>query len=100
MDTAKTIDTLEETAEMMTSPDYKERFVAEYYQLKIRVDKLDKMLDDYMKGNLNFKPTCSYDLLHEQYVYMKGYLECLRRRVIVENIADAVQVDRAGNADA
>lgn len=36
---------LPETVEMMNSKDYKERFKAEYYQLKIRVNGLKAMLD-------------------------------------------------------
>lgn len=34
---------LKDTIEMMQSADYKERFKAEYYQTKIRYDKLHKM---------------------------------------------------------
>lgn len=34
---------LKDTIELMNSTDYKERFRAEYYQTKIRYDKLDKM---------------------------------------------------------
>ena len=34
---------LNETIEMMTSNDYKERFKAEFYQLKIRICKLDSI---------------------------------------------------------
>lgn len=30
-----------ETVEMMNSTDYKERFRAEYFQLKIRIESLD-----------------------------------------------------------
>ena len=33
---------LKDTIEMMTSNDYKERFKAEYYQAKIRYEKLKK----------------------------------------------------------
>lgn len=33
---------LKDTIEMMTSEDYKERFKAEYYQTKIRYEKLKK----------------------------------------------------------
>ena len=35
---------LKETVELMLSNDYKERFKAEYYQLKIRIDRLYNML--------------------------------------------------------
>ena len=38
------VKTLKETAEMMISPDYKERFKAEYYQLVTRYKGLKSML--------------------------------------------------------
>ena len=38
----------------MTSKDYKERFKAEYYQLKIRYEKLDAMIKNW--DNLSFEP--------------------------------------------
>ena len=61
---------LNETIEMMTSSDFKERTRAEYYQLKIRYEGLSRMLKGYREGTLNFKPNCSYDLLHTQLIYM------------------------------
>ena len=38
----KSVKDLKDTAEMMNSKDYKERFKAEYAQLVIRYDKLQK----------------------------------------------------------
>ena len=35
---------LKDTVELMLSDDYKDRFKAEYYQTKIRYDKLHKMI--------------------------------------------------------
>lgn len=75
-----------DTVDKMTSTDYKERFQAEYMQLKIRVDGLGKMLEKYQADTLPFTPTCSYDMLHEQYVFMKGYQYCLEGRAKEENI--------------
>lgn len=77
---------LNETIEMMTSADYKERFKAEYYQLKIRHERLAKMLKGYKQGTLNFKPNCSYELLHTQLVYMECYINVLEERAKIENI--------------
>ena len=77
---------LKETIEMMTSDDYKERFKAEYYQLEKRVINLTIMLNNYWEGSLQFKPNCSYDLLHEQLVYMKNYKRILEERAKIENI--------------
>lgn len=46
---------LKDTIKLMESDDYKDRFKAEYYQLKIRKEKLQKML--------NNKPFHSKDFL-------------------------------------
>lgn len=77
---------LNETVEMMNSSDFKERTKAEYYQLKIRKEKLEDMLEKYRNGTLEFTPNCSYDLLHTQLVYMECYMNVLEERAKVENI--------------
>ncbi|WP_283706901.1 crAss001_48 related protein [Clostridium perfringens] len=77
---------LNETAKMMVSEDYKERFKAEYLQLKIRITGLSNMLKKYKEGTLTFKPSCSYELLHTQLVYMECYLSTLEERAEIENI--------------
>lgn len=77
---------LTETVEMMNSADYKERFRAEYWQLKIRMDGLATMLDKYKAGTLNFTPSCSYDLLNGQLRVMTQYAMTLEERARIENI--------------
>lgn len=77
---------LKNTIEMMNSEDFKERFKAEYYQVKIRRDKLYEMLNKLKDGTLNFKPKCSYELLHEQAIYMNNYIEVLEARAEIEGI--------------
>jgi len=77
---------LSETVEMMNSKDYKERFRAEYLQLKIRMNGLSAMLKKYKEGTLTFKPFCSYDLLNAQFKAMDLYASFLEERAIVENI--------------
>ena len=77
---------LNETVQMMVSTDYKERFRAEYLQLKIRITGLSNMLKKYKEGTLTFKPSCSYELLHTQLVYMECYLNTLEERAKIENI--------------
>ena len=77
---------LKETIEMMTSSDFKDRFKAEYYQLKIRHEGLARMLKGYKQGSLNFKPNCSYELLHTQFVYMECYINILEERAKIENV--------------
>ena len=78
---------LKDTIEMMNSPDYKERFKAEYYQLKLRIDKLHRMCVKYATGELDFEPACSFELLTEQELHMRNYLHCLEVRAEIEGIA-------------
>lgn len=77
---------LKDTVKMMTSADFKERFLAEYQQVKIRADKLAAMLKKYKEGTLPFKPSCSYELLFAQLVHMSGYLNILKERAKIEGI--------------
>lgn len=77
---------LNETIEMMQSSDYKERFKAEYLQLKIKINGLNVALVKYKEGTLLFTPTCSYELLHTQLVYMECYLNALEERAKIEGI--------------
>ena len=77
---------LTDTVELMNSDDFKDRFRAEYLQLTIRLSKLEKMLCEMKAGTLNFTPKCSYELLHEQAVYMKQYKRVLEERAKIENI--------------
>ena len=75
---------LNETIEMMTSSDFKERFKAEYYQLKIRLNKLAQMLLKY--NELDFTPNCSFDLLNGQLKIMEVYMDYLEERAEIEGI--------------
>ena len=77
---------LKETIELMNSNDYKERFIGEYLQLQIRINGLINMLKKYKEGTLNFTPSCSYELLHTQLVYMECYSNALEERAKIENI--------------
>ena len=75
-----------ETVEMMNSSDFKERFRAEFYQLKIRRDGLQNMLVKYKNDDLPFIPNCSYELLHKQLIFMDCYMNILSERAIIENV--------------
>lgn len=77
---------LEDTVSLMNSKDYKERFIAEYQQAKIRYDKLDTMTVKYEAGTLTFTPKCSLELLKEQKKYMGNYIRCLKIRAEIEGI--------------
>lgn len=77
---------LSDTILMMKSPDYKERFKAEVYQLDIRIGKLANMLSAWVAGELSFQPTCPYDLLEAQLNSMKVYRHFLEQRAEIEGI--------------
>lgn len=77
---------LKDTIEMMTSDDFKERFKAEYWQTKIRYEKLHKMVVKMEAGTLNFEPKCPLELLKEQKKFMGNYLYALEMRAEIEGI--------------
>lgn len=81
---------LKETVELMNSEDYKERFVAEYHQVKIRYEKLknfcNKIEVEEMLGKEVTKHDCPLELLREQQKYMGLYLSILEKRALIENI--------------
>ncbi len=78
---------LKDTVEMMLSDDYKARFKAEYYQTKIRYEKLHRMCVKYEAGTLDFEPKCSLELLNAQASSMGYYLKALEIRAEIEGIA-------------
>jgi len=77
---------LRDTALMMASADYKERFKAEYYQVKIRLEKLNTMVDKWDEGKLDFVPTCPREIYTEQIAAMVKYLTVLEQRAKLENV--------------
>ncbi len=85
---------LKETVDLMLSEDYKDRFKAEYYQLKNRYDKLHTMLSKYEAGvdfgvpdlYIGFTPKTPLATLKKQAIEMHDYLYSLEKRAAVENI--------------
>ena len=75
---------LVDTIPLMQSEDFKDRFKAEYYQLKIRLNKLAQMLLKY--NELDFTPNCSLDLLNGQLKIMEVYMDYLEERAEIEGI--------------
>lgn len=76
MITKENIKELKDTINLMTSDDYKDRFKAEYYQLKIRYEKLKQFIvesgtNGYMNIQLNI---------------MESYLGVLKQRAAIEGI--------------
>ena len=94
------VEFLKDTVDLMCSEDYKERFKAEYYQLKIRYEKLKNLNNrieayeqDMYNGNVEFikrtkKPEirCPNELLLKQQEIMSGLLHVLEVRAVLENI--------------
>lgn len=82
---------LEDTVEYMLSGDYKERFIAEYWQLKIRRDKLNsyiqriELANNYNCGDEPIHD-CPLALLKDQLYYMNALMDIMDKRRIVEEI--------------
>ena len=77
---------LKDTTVLMESEYYKDRFQAEYYQTKIRYNKLHAMTVKYEAGTLNFEPSCPLELLLKQKKSMGEYLHALEVRAEIEHI--------------
>lgn len=87
---------LKDTIEMMNSEDYRERFKAEYYQTKIRYEKL-KAFNNKIEAARHTsigdserfpmpKHDCPDELLREQQSAMGHYLHILEVRAVIERI--------------
>ena len=88
---------LKETTKLMTSADYKERFVAEYWQTKIRYEKLKAFntkieaaqrvrfseVENKLKEPIH---DCPADILVEQQHILGEYLHVLEIRAVIEGI--------------
>lgn len=77
---------LKDTIKGMLSDDYRERFKAEYYQLKIRTEKLKAVLERLRNKTADFEPDCPIELLEQQLLNMREYLYTLETRARYENI--------------
>lgn len=77
---------LKDTIELMLSTNHSDRLKAEYYQTKIRFDKLHNMLVKMEAGTLDFEPTCSIELFKIQIDAMEKYLYALEIRAQIEGI--------------
>lgn len=81
---------LHQTSNYMVSGDYKKRFIAEYWQTKIRYEKLKVFLTRIEAAKImeveEPKHDCPYQLLREQQRTMGEYLHILEVRAQIENI--------------
>lgn len=88
---------LKDTISFMNSKDYKERFIAEYMQTKIRYEKLKDLnnkieaahrvrFSDIVEKIPEPKHDCPVELLDEQQRAMGQYLHVLEVRAVIEGI--------------
>lgn len=77
---------LVDTAILMKSDDYKDRFIAEYQQLVIRYNGLRNMLNKWARNELPFTPTCPRSTYIMQIKAMADYIAVLEARAVMENI--------------
>ncbi len=77
---------LKETKDLMVSSNYQDRFIAEYWQLKIRYEKLKDICDKWDNGKLDFTPVCQRFIYDAQLAYMESYMHILQRRAELEKI--------------
>lgn len=88
---------LKDTIKNMTSEDYKERFIAEYQQTKIRYEKLkafNTIIEAARRTSYEVdckkiampKHDCPDDILREQQSIMGQYLHILEVRAVIEGI--------------
>lgn len=78
--------TLAETVELMISDDQKDRLKAEYWQTKIRYDKLHDIIIKANAGTLDFDLTYDIAILTGQASAMSEYLFFLESRAILEGV--------------
>lgn len=80
------VKTFADTVLMMLSDDYKKRFVAEYWQLRLRWEKLHKMNVKLEANTLPFNPECDKYVLSNQEGVMYEYMKILEIRAEIEGI--------------
>ena len=71
---------LASTITYMLSEDWEDRLIAEYYQAKIRLEKLKTFIDENYGLRTN--------ALCDQYKYLEKYLDALRERIEEEKIVN------------
>lgn len=77
---------IEDTVDLMLSSEYKDRFKAEYWQLRNRYTKLTAMLNKWDNDQLDFTPTCPRATYSKQIDAMHTYLDVLEDRASIEGV--------------
>ena len=79
---------LKDTIEMMNSENFQERFKAEYWQTKIRYDKLHEMVVKYDAWELDFEPKRSIELFKNLQRKIRLMIESVRTRKLCRTFKD------------
>lgn len=77
---------LNDSVLLIVSTDYKDRFKAEYIQLKTRIDNLKTMMHNWDMEQLSFIPSCPRSTYTLQLDFMTKYLAILEARAKIEDI--------------
>ena len=77
---------LKDTVDLMTSADWTDRFKAEYLQLKIRYEKLHKMIVMREVGKQTFNTPITLEIWKEQAKHMGLYLYELEKQAAIHGI--------------
>lgn len=77
---------LKDTVELMTSSSWKDRFLAEYAQTKIRYEKLHAMVVKREVGKCPFETPIPLDSWHAQLHHMGNYLHELEKQAALHEI--------------
>lgn len=77
---------LSDTIPFMLSDDWRDRFIGEYLQLKIRREKLHKLVVKREVGKLDFNTPISLESWQSQEWHMKMYLDELEKQAAIHGI--------------
>lgn len=77
---------LKDTIELMNSSDWKDRFVAEYLQTKIRYEKLHKLIVKREAGKSDFNTPISLESWKTQASHMGLYIFELEKQAVLHGI--------------
>ena len=77
---------LKDTVELMTSADWKDRFVAEYLQVRIRYNKLHDLIVKREVGKCDFNTPISLESWKAQAQHMGLYLFELEKQAVLHGI--------------
>ena len=75
-----------DTARLMQSPSWRDRFIAEYIQVTIRKDVLARFIELEMTSDIPAVASESLELMKHQFSVMTEYQEILRRRAALQQI--------------